>query len=151
MNVYLAGPLFTEAERTWLEALAARIRALGVACFVPHEASKDLVRPTPAQILALDGEALREAHALVAWLDGPAVDDGTACEIGVFHGLMGSAEVPRKGILGLVTDLRLSRRRERVPAAGLNLFVAGVLEASGRLCWSVEEVLEQLEAWRAEG
>jgi hypothetical protein len=150
VNVYLAGPLFSEAERAWLDALAARIRAQGARCFVPHEAAAGLGRPWPAAVLALDAEGLLAAHAMVAWLDGPAVDDGTACEIGMFYGLMRSGQTWRKGILGLVTDLRLSRRRESVPAAGLNLFVAGVVETAGRLCWSVEEVLAELGAWQAD-
>ena len=39
-------------------------------------------------IFALDSKGLHEAEAVVAWLDGPMVDDGTACEIGVFTELV---------------------------------------------------------------
>ena len=37
MQIYVAGPLFSEAERDWLDKLAARLRAEGFDCFVPHE------------------------------------------------------------------------------------------------------------------
>jgi hypothetical protein len=76
------------------------------------------------------------------------VDDGTACEIGLFRGLMERGEPWRKGIVGLATDLRLQRRRERLAEGGLNLFVAGAVGSAGRVCWSLEEALAQLESWR---
>ena len=37
MRIYLAGPLFSEAERDWLDRVAARLRAEGLDPFVPHE------------------------------------------------------------------------------------------------------------------
>ena len=36
MKLYLAGPLFTTPERTWNEALAARLEAAGHEVYVPH-------------------------------------------------------------------------------------------------------------------
>ena len=41
-------------------------------------------------VYRIDTEGLRSANALVAWLDGPMVDDGTACEIGMFAELVRS-------------------------------------------------------------
>ena len=41
-QVYLAGPLFSEAERAWLDTVAARIRANGIDVFVPHEYVRSL-------------------------------------------------------------------------------------------------------------
>ena len=43
--------------------------------------------------------------AVLAVLDGSSVDDGTACEIGLFHGLK-QHDRERKGVVGLLTDLR---------------------------------------------
>jgi nucleoside 2-deoxyribosyltransferase len=37
MKVYLAGPLFSEAERAFLDSLAMRLRGEGFDVFVPHE------------------------------------------------------------------------------------------------------------------
>ena len=49
-----------------------------------------------------------------------------------------------RGIVGLVTDLRLERRRGNAAGDGMNLFVAGAIEACGRICWSVDEAVEAL-------
>ena len=56
---------------------------------------------------------MRSANVLLAWLDGSSIDDGTACEIGMFAELVERDERRYRGIVGLVTDLRLERRRGR--------------------------------------
>ncbi len=147
MHVYLAGPLFSLAERAFLEACAARLRAAGFSCFVPHEQTARLDPLTPERVFEVDSGGLAAADALVAWLDGPLVDDGTACEIGLFRGLM-ERDPRRKGVLGLVTDARLERRRPWSAHGGVNLFVVGALGGAGNLCWSLEEVEARLRAWR---
>jgi len=144
MRVYLAGPLFSHAERDWLAGLAARLRAEGLDCFVPHEHLDEIAEPTPEAIYRLDVDALRSCNAVLAWLDGPIVDDGTAVEIGVFSELVRSGGERYRGIVGLVTDLRLERRRGRAPGDGLNLFVAGAITARGRICWSLDDAASAL-------
>ena len=42
------------------------------------------------------------------------------------------------------SDLRLERRRGTAAGDGMSLFVAGVIEACGRICWSVDEAVEAL-------
>ena len=64
--------------------LAARLRTEGFECFVPHEQFPELADVTVEEVYRIDTEGLRSADALVAWLDGATVDDGTACEIGMF-------------------------------------------------------------------
>jgi len=146
MNVYLAGPLFSDAERAWLDRLAARIRQEGIDCFVPHEQFEQLQELTPREVYRVDGEGLRAANVLVAWLDGPIVDDGTACEIGMFAQLMASGAEQYRGIVAVVTDLRLQRRRGIAVGDGMNLFVAGAIESAGQICWSVDEAIDALRA-----
>jgi hypothetical protein len=149
MEIYCAGPLFSQAERDFLASCARRLRGEGFFCFVPHE--KELrVDPTPENVFDLDFEALSRADALLAWLDGPQVDDGTACEIGLFYGLMREPGSRRKGIVGLATDLRLERRRGLWDHGGLNLFVSGAIRRAGRLCWSFDDARAQLAEWRRE-
>ena len=80
---------------------------------------------------------------MVAILDGPSVDDGTACEIGMFHALMQSNS-SKKGIVGLLTDIRGTRGE----ATGVNLFVQGAIEDVGRIVASIEEACDVLRAWR---
>jgi hypothetical protein len=144
VHVYLAGPLFSEAERAWLDGLAASLRSGGLEVFVPHENFDAITELTPEEVFRVDGAGLRAANALLAWLDGPLVDDGTAAEIGMFAQLVGSGDPHYRGIVGLVTDLRLGRRRGRVPGDGMNLFVAGAIASAGRVCWSVEEARSAL-------
>jgi nucleoside 2-deoxyribosyltransferase len=144
VRVYLAGPLFSDAERDWLDLFAARIRDAGIGCFVPHEEFDELRELSPSEVFRVDGEGLRSANVLVAWLDGPVVDDGTACEIGMFAQLVASGDPQYRGIVGVVTDLRLQRRRGNAVGDGMNLFVVGAIEATGRLCWSVDEAISAL-------
>jgi hypothetical protein len=55
------------------------------------------------------------------------------------------ADPSKKGILGLLTDLRGTRGHE---GHGLNLFVLGCVEAAGKVCGSLDEVVAALVEWR---
>ena len=145
MQVYVAGPLFSEAERSWLDTLAARLRAEGIDCFVPHENFPELADVTLDEVYRIDTEGLRSSNALVAWLDGPMVDDGTACEIGMFAELVRSGRGHHRGIVAVATDLRLERRRQAsVVGGGMNLFVGGAIASCGTIVHTVDEVVEAL-------
>jgi nucleoside 2-deoxyribosyltransferase len=144
MQIYLAGPLFSEAERDWLDRFAQRLRSEGFDCFVPHEHFDALAELTPAEVFRVDAGGVRSANVLVAWLDGPVVDDGTACEIGMFAELVAGGDPRYRGIIAIVTDLRLQRRRGNAVGDGMNLFVIGAIELVGRVCWSVDEAVEAL-------
>ena len=150
MKVYFAGPLFTPYERGFIDECAAQLRAAGFDVFVPHEHELALDGTVTAErIFAKDWAALSEANAVLAILDGAMIDDGTACEIGIFYGLMRTDE-SKQGIVGLVTDLRALRDSEREgEARGLNLFVVGCIEAAGTICTSLEAAQSVLEGWRA--
>jgi nucleoside 2-deoxyribosyltransferase len=141
VQVYLAGPLFSQAERAWLDGLAAALRADGLDVFVPHEHFDAITELTPEEVYRVDVSGLRASNALLAWLDGPSIDDGTSAEIGHFAQLVASGDPRYRGIVGLVTDLRLERRRDRAPGDGMNLFVAGAIASAGRTCWSVEDAV----------
>jgi hypothetical protein len=145
MRLYVAGPLFSEAERSWLDELAVRLRAEGFDCFVPHENFPELADVTLELVYRIDTEGLRSANALVAWLDGPIVDDGTACEIGMFAELVRSGGSQYQGIIAISTDIRLERRRAgNVVGGGMNLFVGGAIESCGRIVHTVDEVVTAL-------
>ena len=145
MRLYVAGPLFSEAERTWLDSLAARLRAESFDCFVPHENFAELANVTLDEVYRIDSEALRSANALVAWLDGPMVDDGTACEIGMFAELVRNGGDHYRGIVGISTDIRLERRRAmKVVGGGMNLFVGGAIESCGAIVHTVDEAVSAL-------
>ena len=144
MRVYFAGPLFTPYERAYIDECAARLRSEGIEVFVPHENVLATAETTAGAVFEKDLRGLTEANAVVALLDGPVIDDGTACEIGLFYGLM-QGDPSKQGIVGLVTDLRAERAGEE---HGLNLFVLGCIEAAGEVCTSIDDVLRVLDGWR---
>jgi hypothetical protein len=126
MKIYFAGPLFTPYERGYIDECAAQLRADGFEVFVPHEHELAQADTSAEWIFAKDIDGLAPANAVLALLDGPMIDDGTACEIGIFYALMQS-DPEKKGVVGLLTDLRGSRGE----SSGLNLFVEGCIEATG--------------------
>jgi nucleoside 2-deoxyribosyltransferase len=145
MHIYLAGSIFTPYERAFLDDCAARLRAEGFDVFVPHEQTHLVgVDVTAEAVFEADAGGVEWADAVLAVLDGPSVDDGTACEIGLFHGLK-QRDPERKGVVGLLTDLRGERRGE----FSVNLFVRGCIEASGgAVVSSLDEAVAILDGWR---
>ena len=79
VKVYLAGPLFTGAERSWNAGVAEALRAAGHEVFLPQEkeASTDA-----AEIFATDVGGIDWAEGVVAIMDGLDPDSGTAWEVG---------------------------------------------------------------------
>ena len=149
MKIYFAGPLFTPHERGFIDECAAQLRTAGFDVFVPHEHELALDGTVTAErIFAKDWSALVEANAVLALLDGPAIDDGTACEIGIFHALM-QGDDSKKGVVGLVTDMRATRNSNRDgEVKGLNLFVVGCIEAAGTIVTDLDAAQSVLEGWR---
>jgi nucleoside 2-deoxyribosyltransferase len=144
MRIYFAGPLFTPYERGYIDECADRLRADGFDVFVPHEHELAFGDGATAEaVFASDRAGIEQAHALLAILDGSAIDDGTACEIGMFHALMHS-DPGKKGIVGLLTDMR-GRRGE---SSGVNLFVRGVIENAGEIVDSLDAAQAVLRRWR---
>ena len=120
------------------------LRADGFDVFVPHEHELTLGDEMTAEtVFANDRVGIEEANAMLAILDGPAIDDGTACEIGMFHALMRS-DPEKRGIVGLLTDLRGMRGE----STGVNLFVQGVIEDAGEIVDSLDAAQEVLRRWR---
>ncbi len=98
-------------------------------------------------VFDVDYGGLCGADAVFAILDGTQVDDGTACELGIFMGLMCS-DPSKKGIVGLMTDSRGTRKKDK--GFGLNLFIQGILEVHGVVFDTFEDSLQQLIRWDAE-
>jgi hypothetical protein len=121
------------------------LRSEGIDVFVPHENALAAGDTSPATIFQKDWDGLVTADGVVALLDGPLVDDGTACEIGIFYALM-QGDPTKKGIVGLLTDLRSTLGHG---GHGLNLFVEGCVDAGGTIVGSLDEVIEVLDGWRA--
>ena len=95
MKLYFAGPLFSAAERAWNAELAAGLRAAGHEVFLPQEQEPGM---DAAGIFATDVAGIDWAAALVAIMDGPDPDSGTAWECGYAYG--------KKPIVLVRTDFR---------------------------------------------
>ncbi|KRO54161.1 MAG: hypothetical protein ABR62_02270, partial [Actinobacteria bacterium BACL2 MAG-120820-bin50] len=87
--------------------------------------------------------------AVLALLDGPMVDDGTASEIGIFWAAMQS-DPSKKGIVGLVTDTRVIRDRNMIDGKGINLFVRGCIENVGQVVDKFDKAIVILRTWKSE-
>ena len=74
------------------------------------------------------------------------INDGTAAEIGAFAELVRSGDPYYRGMVGLVTDLRLQRRRENTTGDGMNLFVIRAIRSAGSVCWTVDEAIAALQS-----
>ncbi len=99
LHVYVAGPLFDEGERWFMEVLEARIAATGASTFLPHRDNPDKTVDNMAEIYRNNVGAIDSADLVVANLNGITTDDGTAWEVGY---------AVAKGIpvVGLFTDWR---------------------------------------------
>lgn len=80
MDIYLAGPLFTDAETAFNLALATKLRAARHTVFLPQQQCEGLVTPRDIFFGCLNG--LIGSQIVVAVLDGADGDSGTCWECG---------------------------------------------------------------------
>ena len=74
--VYVAGPLFDEGERWWIETIDTRIAAHGLATFLPHRDNPDKTPDNTLEIFRNDRDAIDRCDLVVANLNGITTDDG---------------------------------------------------------------------------
>jgi len=90
-RVYLAGPLFTEAERAFNRTVRDLLQTHLFRVYLPQEAAEAPGREPDADgaIYASHLAALQDTDVVVAVCDGPDADSGTAWEMGyaTAHGL----------------------------------------------------------------
>lgn len=101
--VYLAGPLFTQAEWQWNESLATELRSQGLDVILPQATATSMLAGKEEfdaeKIFRQNVADIHRAHFVVAVLDGPDPDSGTCWECG-FAFAMG------RPVVGIRTDLR---------------------------------------------
>jgi nucleoside 2-deoxyribosyltransferase len=134
-HVYLAAPLFSEAERAYNLSVAVHLRNNFFKVYLPQEAGDD--SPTrnkeeQVRIFTENLKALKNADIIVAIIDGADADSGTAWE-------MGYAYAHGKPVIALRTDFRRSGNYEKV-----NL----MLEESSKVVSSIMELLESVNSPR---
>ncbi len=131
-NVYLAAPLFSEAECDFNRKLRDGIKNRGFRVFLPQEDSNNIKDKTNRQdiIFGKNCAAIDNSDIIVAVIDGADVDSGTAWEIGYAYS-------KGKTILGLRTDFRTLGIEGRV-----NLMI----ERSLLFFENISELLNHLES-----
>ena len=115
LNIYLAGPLFTQAERLWNRELATALEeALGCKVALPQDIPVDERKPKRQRFGAIFRsciEGLDACDVLVAVVDGADADSGTAFEMGYAYAI-------GKPVVAVRTDYR--RQQEK----GTNLMIS---------------------------
>ena len=85
-KAYIAGPLFDDHEREYLEKIAKIVESYGISTFVPHRdaglVTGDFTFEKKVKVFDVDMEYLEPADIVIALLTGRDVDSGTAAEIG---------------------------------------------------------------------
>ena len=134
MKLYFSGPLFSTPERAWNAEVTAALRAAGHEVFLPQEQEpgKD------AQgIFATDVGGIDWADGLVAIMDGPDPDSGTAWEVGYAFGTKKPVVLVRTDIRALAGKAgdynpmlrQAATARIDLPAASTTEVIAGILDA----------------------
>jgi nucleoside 2-deoxyribosyltransferase/predicted secreted protein len=130
-HVYLAAPLFSEAECAYNLSIARHLRNNFFEVYLPQEAGDDSHtrnKEEQVRIFSENLKALENADILVAIIDGADADSGTAWE-------MGYAKAFGKKVIALRTDFRRVGHHEQV-----NL----MLENSAAVVTTKEELMREL-------
>lgn len=127
--VYLAGPLFDEGERWFMEQLDELVVECGYRTFLPHRDNPPKTADNVPEIFANDRRGIDDAEIVVANLNGVTTDDGTAWEIGY-------AFAQGKTLIGLHTDWRT-----RFPDEVVNLMIECSLDELVRSTDELRSVL----------
>jgi len=106
--IYIAGPLFSEAERKFNQKVSKMLEDMGHTTFLPQRDGHELhamlnngMRWEEAnmKIFQLDTEAIRNSDMVIFIMDGRVPDEGACVEIGYAYAL-------GKECIGLKTDCR---------------------------------------------
>jgi len=144
MKIYFAGPLFSEAEKDWIRATIQKIKSLAVQRGTKTEIIFPYDLITQDEIDRLGEQAkleifsrckyhLDDVDLMIALLDGPQVDDGTAWKIGYFY----AKKSPGQKIIGIRTDFR----RAGETSGAVNAMIEGACDWIVR---SKEELMETI-------
>jgi nucleoside 2-deoxyribosyltransferase/predicted secreted protein len=132
-RVYVAAPLFSEAERVYNVTLANLLREHLFEVYLPQETGDDTdtrMKTEQSRIFLKNKDELDHADLVVAVIDGADSDSGTAWEMGYVY-------AHNKPVIAIRTDFRRAGTHERV-----NL----MLEESSKIVSSTTELLESVKS-----
>jgi len=133
-RAYVAGPLFDEGERWWIEQVDQLVADAGFVTFLPHRDNPPKDEFNVRAIFENDKRGIDEADVVVANLNGVITDDGTAWELGY-------AYAKGKYIIGLHTDWRM-----RFPNEVVNLMMECSMD---RMVRNLDDLRAALAEWLA--
>ena len=138
MRAYIAGPLFNQGDRWFDEQIEAIAVRAGLKTFLPHRDNKEAQQDERSLNAIFKGDlrGLDEASIVIANLNGSAIDDGTAWEIGY-------AYARGKHLVGVHTDMRLM-----MPNQVVNLMIECSLH---EMVHSLDDLTASLATWQAHG
>jgi nucleoside 2-deoxyribosyltransferase len=103
ISIYLAAPLFTQAEWQWNQRLARALAERSLDVILPQSRAEPMLKgaqPFDAEFLfRVNVEGIERSDVVVAIFDGPDVDSGTSWECGY-------AFKAHRPVIGVRTDIR---------------------------------------------
>jgi len=118
MQIYIAAPLFSTAEREFNEKLANALERNGFEVFLPQRDGTEAKNPEYSELpredrraimFELDRDQIIGADIFIYVLDGRVPDEGAAVELGIAY-MAKIAGTKEKHLLGLHTDERATFR-----------------------------------------
>jgi nucleoside 2-deoxyribosyltransferase len=141
MRIYLAGPLFTAAERAFNRTLRDLLVQYGYEVWLPQE--HEPRSRTAKDIFLTDVEGLDSSDVVLANMDGPDPDSGTCWECGYAY--------KRKPVIVYRTDFRKSGDTDSTAynlmlteSADAVVDVSGVLDDEKKIAASLHEALQRV-------
>jgi len=131
MQIYFAGPLFSQAELRYNERLTQRLEAEGFGVYLPQRDGFEKDNPankmmTPEErgqaIFQLDKQHVFACDIFLFVLDGRVPDEGACVELGLAY-CQRELEGRKRLLIGLLTD-----RRSAFPRGELNPMVCVPLD-----------------------
>ncbi|MGC9777764.1 MAG: nucleoside 2-deoxyribosyltransferase [Candidatus Heimdallarchaeota archaeon] len=141
--IYVAGPLFSLAEKQFLMKFVADIaKKLNLNpikhFFLPHRDAGDLgITNGRDKIFNNDLRFLKEADIVIAILDGSDVDSGTAVELGI-------AFAQKKRIYAYLTDIRAYGMSNELQK--LNNMIWGVCNSGNNIYRDIDDLCLKIES-----
>tara|TARA_B100000700_G_scaffold316290_2_gene405589 strand:- start:10 stop:429 length:420 start_codon:yes stop_codon:yes gene_type:complete len=133
-KAYIAGPLFNEGERWWVEELEKTVASTGFSTFLPHRDNPPKTPETIQTIFENNLDGIEQSDILIANLNGITTDDGTAWELGYAAAL-------KKPSIGIFTDWRIRYEGEEI----VNLMIGCSLD---QIVTSLDELVIALNIWK---
>jgi nucleoside 2-deoxyribosyltransferase len=146
MDIYFAGPLFSQAERGFNLQLTDKLEASGFSVFLPQRDGIEIVKPPYDQmthseltrtIFTTDRDKILEADIFLFILDGRVPDDGACVELGIAYAQKQLLQRD-KLLVGLHTDFRDTSER-------INFMILGALDT---IVHNEDSLISVLEEYR---